>query len=203
MSTCSRLWCLGILVAVVCSAQRRAPDSPPALSGGKVIVMRSPAWVPHSLDALIDKSELIVDGVVTQVLPSRLWNPDDSISHCTDSVITVNRVLKGSISRKLVVFERGGRVGGVEIVTPQDTLMEQGKRYILFLTKDRAVAKPEVGDNEYFGLTGLWNGKFSVEDGRVLSSREATPELKTLDRLDVEDFLKRVVERVATAARTP
>ncbi len=81
--------------------------------------------------------------------------------------------------------------------------MEQGKRYILFLTKDRAVAKPEVGDNEYFGLTGLWNGKFSVEDGRVSASREATPELKTLDRLDVEDFLKRVVERVATAARTP
>jgi len=191
------------LVAMAGSAQRRPPDAPPVLSGGTVIVIGSPAWVPHSLESLTDKADLIVDGVVAQVLPSRLWNPEDPISHCTDAVITVKRVLKGSITKRLIVFQRGGKIGGVEVATRQDTMMKQGKRYILFLTRDTALAKPENEDKEYFAVTGLWNGKFSVEDGKVVPSSEATPELKTLDRQSVDDFLERVAKRVAAKPETP
>lgn len=190
------LACLGLL-AMTISAQQRPADAPSALHpGGAVIVISSPAWVPHSLEALTDKADLIVDGIVAEVLPSRLWNPEDSISHCTDSVITVKRVLKGSITRKLLVYQRGGKVNGIEVVTHHDKMMEQGKRYILFLTKDTAAVKPENEDKEYFALTGLWNGKFSVEDGKVVPGSEATPELKTLDGQSVDTFLERVAQKI-------
>lgn len=72
----------------------------------------------------------------------------------TDTRLRVTRVLKGTRSVDLTVTQPGGAIGAEQLVVPELPQFEPGERCLLFL-------------NAQGGVIGGYQGKMSIEDGRV------------------------------------
>src|SRR5712692_4980822 len=146
---------IGTIIATVALAQnRRDATAPQPAPHGSATLIRTPAFSPSSLDQLTGKAELILDGEVEAVVPTRLANPNNPTSLETDSIISVNRALKGVTVQRVVVSQPGGKQGDLEIISNQDALMQKGERFILFLTRDNRANLPVIEGLPRFVITG-------------------------------------------------
>jgi hypothetical protein len=87
---------------------------------------------PQTLEQLSDGATWIVDARVQSVFDAtQIANRYVE----TDAFLSVERVLKGTgLGQSIVVGQASGQVdGGIEVVSPQFSLMKPGERYILFL----------------------------------------------------------------------
>jgi hypothetical protein len=82
--------------------------------------------------------DVIVEGSVQSIFPTRLRQVNDAASVETDALFNVDRVLKGKPEslRSLVIRQFGGKYGDLEVVVEHHTPLRQGDRHILFLEHD-------------------------------------------------------------------
>ena len=117
-----------------------------------------------SLHKMTLSSDLIVHGSVTS---SRVVAVDGNARHLrTDVLVTVDRVLKGDKSQKVLKLEMpGGRLGKWAMDIPGMPRFKAGEEVVLFLEKTP----------KRWALTGLGQGKFAVRsapDGRRVVRRQ-------------------------------
>lgn len=164
---------------------------------GQAIV--SPLDTPASLDELVGSADLIVDGTVTEAQKSRLRNPKFPTSLETDYVISVGKTLGGrkkSVApNKVMVSQIGGKIGDLEVVTPQIPRLEIDRRYILFLTSDDRPSSASSPIQPRFIITGVWVGQFKIQNEKIYAADQPGPSFKAYDGEPVEQFLG-TVERL-------
>src|SRR5713226_8548135 len=128
------------------ASRRIARGSPGSCPGGKAVVGDIElAAIPLSLDQLVRMSQLIiVEGTVIAVLPSINSNPSFASSVETDSLISVEQVLYGTLPTGLhtvALAQQGGTTAQCELVVPVDPLVKQNEQYFLFLWPDNRKAE--------------------------------------------------------------
>jgi PKD repeat protein len=160
--------------------------------------------VMPSDEALIAKSPLIVEGTVVRTGPvaidSRIW---------TETVVSVERTLKGSAGATVTIREIGGELDGRITKIFGSPQYGQGEAVLVFLTPTPR------GD---YQTTDLFVGKFSADatlDGRAMWVRDdATDHVQLLDahfqpiangnvQRDAAAFESFIVQRAAGRTAVP
>src|SRR5215813_13119598 len=125
---------------------------------------------PPSLAALVKTADVIVDGTVQSIFPSRLRDAKDPTSVETDTLFTVDKVLKGKpeLVRSVVIGRMGGKYGDVEVIIDSEPPFMPGDRHILFLHHDRRTIVPTYPrtDGNFTAMNGSF-GNFKVEGNAV------------------------------------
>ena len=118
-----------------------------------------------SLAGLLKAADVVVDGTVESVLPSRQLT-SDSVE--TDVRLAVALVIKGSLTSKEIMFSQTGGAIGARIVVPQQYyLVRLGERCVLFLTKDTRASTPHVSGMSAYNVLGAWLGLVLVSDNKI------------------------------------
>ncbi len=160
------------------------PPPPPPTNRSTFTLSLDPGYLPGSFEELCDSSILIVEAHVQSILAPRqnLRYPSGVqlrqersrpifLYLETDAILVVDRVLKGPESiRQVVISQKGGVVGRYTELPNQYDLIQQGERYILFLTDETEPDLPDVTGIPRFALAGAWTGLFRInESGGGLS----------------------------------
>jgi hypothetical protein len=164
------------------------------------------AGIPKSFKELCERAEFVVDARVVSVFPTSVPSGKTGklgpLDLETDVVISVNRVIKGTVAgADLVVGQLGGIKEGTERVPTQYALMQPGERYILFLRNPPQLSSPHASRPGYqrldivaqfAGLVKVENGKLTVSSG-MPSEFKASIEGKTSDEIipEILNFIKR------------
>jgi hypothetical protein len=145
------------------------------------------------IESLTKNSVVVVVGVATTALPSRLTTDGQLI--VTDYEISVQEIIKGSVTAggKVKVSLPGGKMEfedgtSAELRTPKFEHIKVRQTYALFLTEDQT--EPGV-----FTLTGGPQGLVEVcSDGVPVKSygRPTDPVFEQVKELDAESFLQEV-----------
>lgn len=146
-------------------SRRKPGDPPPTRGAGDLYVTPNPRDIPRNMQELIDRSILVVDGMVTKTYPARETSPR---ALETDALIEVNEVLKGPNSTQSVaISQRGGSNDEIAVNPVQYSLVDVGTRWLWFLQEDRRADAPLLeGVNRYF-VTGAWSGMLCVENNMI------------------------------------
>lgn len=116
---------------VPAAPSQSTPEATPAPEPSKVISVAH-SVAPFSENGYVPTSKLIVLGTVTGFLPA-VWEDNKEFIY-TPVVVAVERVVKGSApGKEVTVYQLGGTVGTVGMVTSDAASLQQGKRYLLFL----------------------------------------------------------------------
>ncbi|OPZ94965.1 MAG: hypothetical protein BWY74_00129 [Firmicutes bacterium ADurb.Bin419] len=154
--------CLISLIAVVSiSVYNLMPTKKVINNSNSLIVLKSKS-------ELIIDSDIIVNGKVKEILPSKWSNPEmikgDNIRNIltTDIVVEVSKVLKGTPSndKSVIVRIEKGYDTDTQVISDGYPDFEVGEKVILFLSKDDS----DIADNtsDYYVLTGMCQGKFEL-----------------------------------------
>lgn len=140
------------------------PPPPPPTTGITFGLALSLGNVPGSFEELCDSSVLIVEAHVQSVLA-----PTENLRYFeTDSVLSVDRVLKGPESiRQVVISQKGGVLGQFRQLPHQYDLMQPGEHYILFLADETETHLPDVAGIPRYALNGAWTGMFRIDESGV------------------------------------
>jgi hypothetical protein len=162
---------------------RRTVDSPAPEFHGTFHPIVDYVPPPQSLKDLVKRSDVIVDGTVQSVFPSRLRSADDPTSVETDTLFTIDRVLKGKpeVLRSLVIARMGGKYGDVEVIIDSEPPFMPGDRHILFLHYDRRTIVPTYPRTD---------GNFAVMNGSFGNFKVEGDAVKWLNRYYMEPFSK-------------
>jgi hypothetical protein len=177
--------------------------------GGSAVISVSPIDGIASLEDLAAEADLIVQGSVERVLPSRFHDPSMPGSIETDSLFVIRRVLFGedrSTNGRILISQMGGRSGEFEATVPQDTPLREGQEYFLFLDRETRDDMPNFTGAPRYIITGVWKGKVPVdmESGRAAFSLvpdDAPNREAALRRFDVAEFETRVKHAAVARGR--
>jgi hypothetical protein len=119
----------------------------------------------------------------------------------TDAVLLVRRVLKGPEStRQVVISQKGGVVGQYRELPIQYDLIQQGERYILFLSDETLSDLPDVAAIPRYAPVGAWTGLFQIDADRVSVSPDASDAIREqFDGRSSQD----VITRIRACSPTP
>lgn len=200
-------WCfVNLGWATKTAKQQPAPDRPPQagperwFTRGSPEITISPIDDPTSLDELTRRSQLIVEGEVVGVQPSRQLNPEQPHSIETDSLVSVKRIIKGSAGVTILIAQMGGTVGTKEAIAKQDPLLKVGEQFFFFLiVDDRKI--PNTSSSPRYTSTGALNGKVKIEQGKAQFPEHASPALRRQANVTVESFVAAVQKIVAVQSK--
>jgi hypothetical protein len=185
------------------TGRRTVGSPPPELHGTFHPIYDSGPGRPQSFADFVKTADVIVDGNVQSIFPTRLRNSSDPISAETDSLFAVDRVLKGQPEklRSLVITQVGGKYGEVEVIVDDRPLLKTGERHILFLGYDRRTIVPTYPrtDGNFYILDGS-TGNFKVE-GNVVKwlAPDAAPTFRKFESGTAEDFIAQIVAAVSAS----
>ena len=120
--------------------------------------------LPRTVEVLVARSDLVVEGIVTNIFGSYLNGPDSMSLISTDAEISIRSVLTTAGSRdrgRVTVRLSGGTVGKVNEIVKDQPPFEVGEEYVLFL--ERISEAP----GEVYQPIGFSRGRFKVIDNRV------------------------------------
>ncbi len=164
---------------------------PPASGAGVTWGLSLPLGdVPPTFQDLCDASELIVEAHVQSVLA-----PTENLRYLeTDSILSVDQVLKGPGSiQQVVISQKGGALDGFTQRPHQYNLMRQGEHYILFLTAEPATHLPDIPGVPRYALTGSWTGMFQIDEPGVhLSPATAAVIREQFDGGSAQDVIREI-----------
>jgi hypothetical protein len=179
---------------------RRTISSPP-LTKRTSFVYVSSGEIVGDLRDLIYKSDLVIQGHVKSVSETRFTIPGNDSGIETDFEVIVNRVFKSKRggrtdnfkqSYRIFVSQTGGKVGEIEEVPVEYTLLTPGESYILFLKNDDRNHLPNV-DLRYV-ITGVWHGAFQIDDQDTLKvSRYSNFRAFNDQKRDKDDFIVEIL----------
>ena len=122
--------------------------------------------IKMSLEELVDKADVIVEGQVEAVYTQ--WDNGRQLTF-TYVAVRVDDPLKGDRTRSLLIRQLGGRIGNYELTVPGMPRFRQEDVVILFLA---------VSGNGTFQVLGMNQGKYEIVEGY------ATSNLTGVDLLD-------------------
>ena len=132
----------------------------PKSSAGSAEQSSSGNLVPAlSQDELIAQSSLIVKGTVSEVSDAFQVKPETGgdASSYVDNTIRIEQTLRGQVDTDTVTV----RVQDDDQVSTEDAKLEQGKKYLLFLSS---------GENTTYRVTGAMQGAYEVQaDGTCVA----------------------------------
>ncbi len=172
------------------------------------IVLRSHSTeMVASFDQLIKMSQIIVDGTVSAILLSINRNPNIPGEVETDSLITVNRVIHGTLAptSQIVLLADGGTQGTWQVSIQGDRAAQVGDHYILFLAADlrkevpnSAGILPDVSVAPRYFPVGQVSGKALIEaSGTVSFPAGAVQAVKQYDGMSELAFDQALTARLA------
>jgi hypothetical protein len=146
-----------------------------------VTLSASASVMKFSLDDMIKEADLIVIGEVKTTLPSQWRGPNgnnpsnaspeevsDARGLFTDSLISVNQVLKGDNVKPIVrVRTFIGETKKVRWVNESEPSYVVKKNYLLFLAKDIG-ASAKIGPGDYVAV-GAFQGVYEIVNGKAIS----------------------------------
>jgi len=184
------------------SGRRRVGD-PPIVPRGVVHAIYDSFDQPQSLEQMVKRADVIVDGRVESIFPGRLRQVNDPSSVETDTLFAVDRVLKGrsELLRSLVIIQPGGKYGDLEVVVDDETPLKAGERHILFLLYDRRTIVPTYARTDgNFAIVGNSVGNFKVEGNTVkwLAPSDAQT-FKKFENGTPEEFIGQILAEVSAA----
>jgi hypothetical protein len=183
-------------VPTVFSQENRNRSDRPPLRPGKVETTIN-AFGPSSLQQMVDESDLILEGTVAHVHPSRRTHADDPWSLETDLMISPNWIVKGRRGDRILVSQIGGELDGYQLDTPEIPLMRQGARYVLFLLKDTRPNLADVEGLDRYIISGVWSGVFEVVENYPQPNPNTSAAIKApVAGLDLQRFLNKVATLV-------
>lgn len=116
---------------------------------------------------LVAESELIIQGIVKEKLPSKWSNPNGEKGFApniiqTDIIVGINAIFKGTPYDKENVTVRidKGQIGKTRVISGGYPDFTPGEEVILFLAKDDSDLA-DLNEN-YYVLKGMRQGKFSL-----------------------------------------
>ena len=184
------------------SGRARLGD-PPIVPHGTVYAIYDYAHAPQTLKELVRTADVIVDGTVQSIFPSRLRNLNQPTDVETDALFAVDHVLKGQPEslRSLVIVQMGGKHGDLEVIVKDHTLMNQGDRHIVFLNYDRRTIVPVYPQTDgNFTIIHGWIGNFKVERNSVKWLGPPTAQaFRKFESGTVEDFIAQILAEVTAA----
>ena len=197
--------CTCALLADMSAAQnqtgrRTVGSPPPELHGTFYPIYDSGPGLPLSLSALVKAADVVVDGTVQSIFPTRLRQVNDPISAETDSLFAIDRVLKGTPEalRSLVIIQVGGKYGDVEVIVRDRPLLKTSDRHILFLNHDRRTIVPiyPQTDGNFF-IIGGFTGNFKVEGNVMKWLGPANGVFSKFQDAGADDFIAQILAEVA------
>jgi len=123
--------------------------------------------IEYSLPELVKESDIICRGKVIKT-ECRWGSPDwDQNSHLifTDITLSASEFYKGKPEKKeLIITCEGGEVGEVGLLVEDMPQFKIGEEVLVFLGKETSKGTRTV--------TNLYNGKYTISQGRVLEKNE-------------------------------
>lgn len=172
-----------------------------------------PTLITHSgsiefitIDEKISKAELIIIGEVKTTLPSRWLAPKGKEARnpspeevfrsgglFTDTLITIDQILKGSFSQPIVrVRSYIGETEQVRWVNSSEPSFERGQIYLLFLEKDIGPTK-NVDPGDYVSVNSN-TAVYKIVDGKAISAD---------DEWVLEELISYIEKSLAASTPTP
>jgi hypothetical protein len=167
------------------------PPWPPASGKAGFTLTVRPNFQPQSLKDLSEKSLIIVDARVQQVLPARV------LTHRleTDVVLSTNGVIKGPVSLgSMVVSQCGGVLGGYTEEPMQYSMMHLGERYLLFGNQEDRTSLPTVLGLPRYSIAGEWVGIVAVDGNDLVRFARASSQMlhQQYDGMALKNFVGQV-----------
>jgi hypothetical protein len=180
---------------------------------GPIVIEPHPFEPVTSLDQLIRMSPLIVDGVVTTILPSIVRNPNIPGEVETDALVTIQSVILGKApsGSQFLFEENGGDQGGWTVTVAGNPRVNLGERYIFFLQPDPrssipnsfGVIPPNSSVARYYATVDA-NGKARVTSEELIAfSSGAIPVLQQYNNASLSVFLAKMTARIGVLFPTP
>ncbi len=199
-----------VIVACLCfgvgaaTAQTRARPGGVRPETGKVYLDLDFTTAPTTVEALLQESNLVVDGQVIAILPSIRQNPKNLEMIQTDFLVAVNQVLSGTLppgGGTIAISQFGGKIGELEAVFPKDAMMEVGERYIFFLRRDTSSSPNAEGYLRYYPAGG-WIGKAKVVNGTIsFPGNVHGGGLTFYNGSDITGFIAAVAQKIAVSGQ--
>ena len=145
---------------------------------------------PRTFERLIASSDLIVEGIVTDILGSYLNGPNHLAMVSTDAEITIRSVLKPAGSRdngRVTVRLSGGKVGQFHEIIEAQPPFVVGEEYVLFLKRR--------SDAPVYYPIGYSRGRFKIIEGRVYPKFTTDVVGKHHVGKDLDLFVDEIVQR--------
>jgi len=180
-----------LLCLATISACRNQPTGPAYTSTdftplpGDTIQQVSGLMVQMTLDDLVSQSDSIVIGKVIEIREPRWTNEHfGPRTIYTDVIIKPERFLLGFKADKIAVRVEGGRIGITAMLVEDQPVFNLGEEMLVFLTRpvDLNLVVPEgIGFTDYYNVTGLLQGKWGYNKGRVTDLYDATQDISTVE----------------------
>jgi len=158
------------------------------LPGDEITSGMSGLLVPKDLDFLVENSETIIIGTMTDILPSKkaALFPDILETIYTDVIIKTERYLYGKPeSPYLAIRIDGGRINNEVTIAENEPVLSVGESVLLFLTRPPFELEPvPEGFNplDYYRISGCMFGKYEYKDG--VASLKNAPEGAIVDMME-------------------
>ena len=184
------------------SGRARVGD-PPVVPHGVIRSIYDYVAPPQSLNGLVKSADVIVDGTVQSIFPTRLRDVNDPTSIETDTLFAVDRVLKGQpeLLRSLAIAQMGGKHGDVEVIVEHVTRLSQADRHVLFLNYDRRSIVPTYARTDgNFTIVGGWIGDFKLDGNAVKWGSPPTWDLfRKFESGTADSFIEQILAEVSGA----
>lgn len=184
---------LGTTVATA-QIQNRPPDATlNPCPGGTTTVELDPVGGTPTLNGLVQMSELVIVGTVVNVLPAFSPSVDHLDTVKTESLVAVEQLLYGSLplgTKTILLSQLGGRTGVCALVVPDDPLVKNGERYVLFLRADNQTEPPNTSGSPRYFAAGVWSGKAKIVNGKMQFLPRAHADLRKYGNTDANAFIE-------------
>jgi hypothetical protein len=198
-----------IIVAINCSAQQNYPPIPAPPREYKVYIESSREHV-YGLFQLVRESDLIIDATIGKVLRTIHIHPREPRFLETYTQISVNKVIRGELPKdqqSLAINEFGGNLEGYRVVDANNSLVQSGEHYILFLKalKERKeVIVPDLGMPIY-SIVGVAAGKVKVTEKETVQIHPTTSKIvfDSSEGSGIETFLDKLTRVINIVDQNP
>ena len=162
-------------------------------------------YAPKSV--LINESEVIIRGIVKDILPSKWSNPNhikgENIRNIlqTDVLISISDIFKGTTydNKKIVVRIDKGKDGQTTMLSDGYPDFNIGEEVILFLSKDDSdVANP---NENYYILTGMVQGKFTLDS--KTNKEFISAKINSGEKINLFDFKDEIKAEIEKSKKNP
>jgi len=173
----------------------QAPNVSPPCTGSVIVDGEQPG----TLDNLVRAAQLIVGGTVIDVLPAEEVDPNHPGHIVTQSIISVDQLLFGSLptDAKIGLAQIGGKVGRFNASVAGAPIVQKGERYVLFLMRDDRAVPRNMTATTRFVSVGVGTGMVKIVDGKVQFSCAANLQLRKYDDTELAAFLN-VLQKLIT-----
>ncbi len=169
------------LAAAPAYSQNRAKAGDPPPTGGEVMLLVSPSRSAASLADLVNQSDLIVEGEVSEILASRRFGaPGPAGTVVTDHRIRITRTFHSQWPdlTEIMLVQHGGVIDNTRYNAIELLPLEVKSKVFLFLVPDNEPREPKSAPKHFYAV-GVWAGVILADGDNLKAAQNIRPHLKT------------------------